>query len=297
MKFRITHHTEYQYHDPASDSFAELRICPQDSPAQKVIDRGLEIDPRVPTDNYTDYFGNQVEFFSIPFRHRHLTVSAWTQVETFPLPKPSIPLHVPVGEARQIYNSWHREIFDFLQPSYHVPFFDEIRNLRGRFCRSRQTLEEALLEINHWIYTKFTYRSGATTIKTTLPEVLRRRTGVCQDFSHLMLALLRLNQIPARYVSGYIESHDPTVTDPALVGAAASHAWVEVFLPGGTWYGLDPTNDQVAGERHVRVAVGRDYRDVAPLRGTFKGAHRHVLQVIVSVERQQTETPSNELSR
>lgn len=292
MKFHITHNTEYQYHDPASDSFAELRICPQNSAGQTVFQRELTIDPAVPADRYEDYFGNQVEFFSIPFRHRHLHVSAWAEVETRPIPKPSIPLEVPVGEARQIYNSWQREVFDFLQPSYHVPLGEEIRALRARFCRSRQSLEEALLELNHWIFTNFTYRSGSTTINTPLHEVLRKRSGVCQDFSHLMLALLRANQIPARYVSGYIESHDPTVTDPALVGAAASHAWVEVFLPGGTWYGLDPTNDQVVGERHVRVAVGRDYRDVAPLRGTFKGAHRHDLEVIVSVERQPSKPPA-----
>ncbi|MEM8866765.1 MAG: transglutaminase family protein, partial [Verrucomicrobiota bacterium] len=116
-------------------------------------------------------------------------------------------------------------------------------------------------------------------------EIVATRRGVCQDFAHLMLAILRSNGIPARYVSGYIEPFDPTKADSKLIGAAASHAWVEVYLPGGFWWGLDPTNNQQAGERHVILAMGRDYQDVTPMRGTYKGATDQQLNVMVSLKR------------
>jgi transglutaminase-like putative cysteine protease len=162
--------------------------------------------------------------------------------------------------------------------------------LRKRFFREATPLREALEDLNNWIYTNFTYKPGVTNVSTPLSTVLRQRKGVCQDFAHLMLSIIRHNGLPARYVSGYIEPVDPTRPGGSeLVGAAASHAWVEVNLPNGTWWGLDPTNNQCAGERHVKVAVGRDYHDVAPLRGTFKGASNQKLQVIVSMKRK---TPS-----
>jgi len=125
---------------------------------------------------------------------------------------------------------------------------------------------------------------GVTDVSTPISDVVKHRRGVCQDFANLMLAILRSNGLPARYVSGYIEAFDPESGDE-MTGAAASHAWVEVYLPGGTWWGLDPTNNQVVGERHIVVAVGRDYHDVAPMRGTYKGANDQKLKVIVSLER------------
>lgn len=294
MRFRVVHQTEYDYAEPASESFAELRVCPMEVPGQKVARRGLELLPSVPVESYEDYFGNRVEFFSVPFRHQRLSIKAWAEVETSPLKPPAAALEVTVAEARQIYNSQMLVLFEFLQPTDFVPLHRVLGPLRKNFVRSADNLREVLLGINHWIYKHFIYRPGSTEIGTPLDQVIRQRSGVCQDFAHLMLAILRTYGIPARYVSGYIEAFDPTTKDKALVGAMASHAWVEVCLPGGFWWGLDPTNDQQTGERHVKVAVGRDYGDVAPVRGTYKGASNQKLKVMVTLKRRRVR-PSEEV--
>ncbi|MGA2052558.1 MAG: transglutaminase family protein [Opitutales bacterium] len=291
MRFQVTHRTEYEYRVPASESVAELRVWPRDTNTQKVLKRRLTLDPYAPVDHYIDYFGNHVEFFSLPFRHRHLSVEAMAEVVTTPPPDASAALSITVGEARQIFNSQMFRLFDFLQPTEAVPLGEVLQPVKPRFFPASATMGDALRELNSWIYRRFQYRPGTTDVSTPIAQVLKQRSGVCQDFAHLMLALLRASRIPARYVSGYIEPYDPEKVTGQLVGAAASHAWVEVFLPGGTWYGLDPTNDQAAGERHVVVAVGRDYHDVAPMRGTYKGAHDQKLAVIVSVRRRKPSRP------
>ena len=286
MLFHIRHDTQYHYHTPASDSFAELRVCPQNCPGQKILRRRLDVKPSVIIETYTDYFGNAVEFFSIPFRHDSLSVLAFADVQTYLIPFPQEALQHSLEQATAVYKEKILDVFDFLQPSAHVPFSQGVKNLSLPFCPSKISLENLLLSLNEWIFKNFSYTPGSTTVSTPLEIILKERKGVCQDFAHLMLAILRQHGIPARYVSGYIEAYDPTQpTSSELIGAAASHAWVEVYLPNGQWWGLDPTNNQCVGERHVRVAVGRDYRDVAPLRGTFKGAYKQDLQVIVSVER------------
>lgn len=284
MRFRVSHTTQYEYKVPASESFAELRVWPQSNEQQTVLDRKLIVEPRAVIDHYEDYFGNYVEFFSIPHRHNSVTVTSVAEIETYPVPMPESVLETSVGEARQIFNSMHFQLFEFLQPTWLVPLNQHSR-IRKRFFRQADSLKDALLTLNTWIYKNFVYDSGATDLSTPISQVVAKRKGVCQDFAHLMLAILRSNGMPARYVSGYIEAYDPEVTDEALVGAAASHAWVEVYLPGGLWLGLDPTNNQAAGERHIVVAVGRDYNDVAPMRGTFKGANDQKLNVMVSLKR------------
>ncbi|WOO42494.1 transglutaminase family protein [Rubellicoccus peritrichatus] len=285
MRFTVTHTTQYKYSQPASESFAELRIWPQDTPEQKVLERELKIDPWTPVDHYEDYFGNKVEFFSIPYRHSELSVSSVAVVETHPGPNLDAVLETPLGDARQILNGQLYQLFEFRQPTAKVPLTGlDLKNNKP-FFKEADDIGECLLRLNTWIYKNFSYTPGATDISTPLPKVLETRKGVCQDFAHLMLAILRSNGLAARYVSGYIEAFDPEKSDNALIGAAASHAWVEVYLPGEHWIGFDPTNNQIVGERHVKVATGRDYDDVAPMRGTFKGAQDQRLQVMVSLER------------
>jgi len=284
VRFKVTHQTEYVYRQPACESFAELRVWPQDTLTQTVLSREIRVQPSVQVDYYKDYFGNNVEFFSIPFRHDRLSVTATAEVETRPEPDLRSRLEITVAEWQQILNSQLPQFYDFLQPTSLVPL-RIAEKLRTKFIRPEQTIETALLELNHWIFEKLTYKPGSTDISTPLATVLREKAGVCQDFAHLMLAILRACRLPARYVSGYIEPYDPTKPGAKLIGAAASHAWVEVFLPGGLVFGLDPTNDQPTGERHVKVAAGRDYHDVAPMRGTYKGAQDQQLEVMVSLER------------
>lgn len=286
MKFRISHETVYRYASPASESVGELRLTPLNGKMQRIENRILHLDPSIEMDAFTDYFGNRVECFTIPFRHQRLRVKMTAEVETLPTPDPGTVLDIPTGEARRLNADRRIDLYLYRLPTPSVPLGNILSPIRKRFFRDATPLREALLDLNTYIFDHFVYHPGMTTVSTPLRKVILERRGVCQDFAHLMLSILRTNGIPARYVSGYIEPHDPEAADGAeLIGAAASHAWVEVNLPNGNWWGLDPTNNQVVGQRHVKVAVGRDYHDVAPLRGTYKGAINQRLRVIVSVKR------------
>ncbi len=269
MRFEIKHTTRYIYDEPAMESVCETRLCVPSLPSQRLRKRRLCIEPEVPVVAFDDFFGNRVEGFSVYFKHDRLSIESVARVDTSQVEISRAQLEATVGEARQIANSKTRPLFPFLQPSYHVPFASSLWEPARRFFRPSQEIGAAALALNEWIYRTFRYDPTATEISTPVDEVFSVKAGVCQDFAHLMLALCRMNQVAARYVSGYIEPGDPETGE--LVGAAATHAWVEVWLPGGTWWGLDPTNNQVAGERHVVLAVGRDYADVAPVRGRFKG--------------------------
>jgi transglutaminase-like putative cysteine protease len=177
-----------------------------------------------------------------------------------------------------------RELFDFLMPSRHAPITPELEQMSKELLPSSAHFADSMLSLCKHIFEKFTYMPGVTDVRTPLSEVLRKRQGVCQDFAHLMIALVRCAGLPARYVSGYLETESVS-GESGLVGATASHAWVEVYMPNGVWVGLDPTNDMLEGERHVQIGIGRDYGDVPPLRGVFKGAKRQALTVGVTVSR------------
>ncbi|MGF1678807.1 MAG: transglutaminase domain-containing protein [Candidatus Methylacidiphilales bacterium] len=285
MIFRITHKTVYHYQSPASESYGELRICPLSNPSQAVLKRQLTVTPATRIRHYDDVFGNRVEFFSIPHRHDMLEVHATAEVRTHPQTMPEAAELITIAESRQVLARRLMDNYIYLRATPLVPLHGVLTPLRTDFIKRHQSIASALLFVNQWIHKNIQYQPGVTNSNTALQTIIQKRRGVCQDFAHLMLSILRTYEIPARYVSGYIEAYDPSTTDPALVGATASHAWVEALLPGGQWVGLDPTNNQIASERHVRVAVGRDYQDVAPLTGTFKGAHNQNLNVIVSVKR------------
>jgi transglutaminase-like putative cysteine protease len=193
-------------------------------------------------------------------------------------------------------------VYDFLVASRHVTFDREVEQLARRWMDPHLGFVEAVLAANSGIFREFTYKPGATTISTPLPDVVRQRAGVCQDFAHLLIAVLRVAGVPARYVSGYIETEaqaeaarserlpgEPDDTSP-LIGATASHGWVEFYTPNRCWVGLDPTNNQIEGERHIQIGVGRDYSDVPPLKGSFHGPQKQQLNVKVMVAR----TPTSE---
>lgn len=289
MLFRILHTTSYHYATPASESVGELRVWPIDRAEQKVLERKLECTPSAEVNVRTDLYGNKVEHFSIPVRHKVLTVTASALVQT----EHSVPaektLIGTVGEARKFYLNNLPDYFDFLHPSARVKIGDLLKPLRLAPFKDEEPLAKVCLRLNSWIFRSFKYMPGATDVGTPIETIVRQRKGVCQDYAHLMLAVLRHNGIAARYVSGYIEAYDPEASkDAELIGASASHAWVEVASPLGRWVGLDPTNNQAAGQRHVVVAVGRDYDDVPPMRGTYKGAADQKLRVMVSLQRRKS---------
>lgn len=284
MIFNIVHTTAYEYSAPAIESFTELRVRPRQSNRQTVHRHVTEVTPRAALEEFSDYYENTVECLSVPFRHKCLTVTSRSTVETMPHKDALSGLDLTVSEAVRLNWPQRRELFDFLMPSTHVPFTPEVETLAKEQLPSSGSFSESLKGLCTYIYETFTYMPGVTDIRTPLTEVLRSRQGVCQDFAHLMIAVIRCAGLPARYVSGYIETESVHGKDD-LVGATASHAWVEVYLPSGLWVGIDPTNDMLEGERHVQIGIGRDYHDVPPLRGVFKGAKRQQLSVMVTVSR------------
>jgi transglutaminase-like putative cysteine protease len=289
MIFNVVHTTAYEYSAPAVESFTELRVRPRQSNLQKVLQHVTEVTPRVPLEEFTDYYGNAVECLSVPFRHRCLSVTSRSTVETSPHKDALSGLDLTLSEAVRLNWSRRRQLFDYLLPSVHAPITPELEQLSKKLLHSDGSFVGLILGLNSYIHREFTYMPGVTDVRTPISEVLQKRQGVCQDFAHLMIALLRCAGLPARYVSGYIEAYSPG-DERALTGAAASHAWVEIFLPSGWWIGLDPTNDILEGERHVQIGVGRDYSDVSPLRGVFKGSERQQLSVAVTVSRTTRET-------
>ncbi len=284
MDFEITHLTHYKYGHPAAEAYGEARLTPPTLPQQTVLSHRLALDPEVKTSTYTDHFGNQVDFFSLPFRHRQLTLRNEIVVRTEAVRRPQESLDLPVQDARQILNSALPDIFDYLQPSDVVETGRESAQWAKRFFAAGAPLGEALVQLNEAIHTEFTYEPGTTENSTSLATVWKTRTGVCQDFAHIGLSVLRTAGIPARYVCGYIET-DAAAGGGRLTGAVATHAWIDVLVPGMTWVALDPTNRQWVNERYVAVSFGRDYRDAAPLRGTFKGSGGQKMSIQVHMKR------------
>lgn len=286
MRFDITHTTDYRYEQPASEAYVEARLTPPQRPTQQVLEHAIIFDPDEPVSSYTDYFGNPTVFYSMVKRHERLVVTNRLLVDTAPPELPEAALNLTVGEARQIFSSVSTEVFDFLRPSAAVPTGGEAVRWAGRHLRSDATLREGLDSLNGAICNEFSYTQGATDNWTPLAAIWKARAGVCQDFAHVMLSVLRSAGLPARYVCGYIET-DPPRGRSRLLGAVATHAWVEVLVPGMQWVALDPTNNQWCGERHVASSFGRDFADATPLRGTFKGSGGQKMAVKVKMKRRE----------
>jgi transglutaminase-like putative cysteine protease len=288
MEFEITHVTHYKYGHPAAEAYGEARLTPPQLATQTVISHALKIEPETPTSTYTDHYGNCVDFFSLPYRHRSLVVSNHLVVRTAPPVRPAESLETPIQEARQILGSALTDIFDFLQPTQVVEIGRESVQWARKYLRGDHPIGAALEELNLAIYGHFTYKSGATENSTPLATVWKNKVGVCQDFAHIGLSILRAAGLPSRYVCGYIETDPPRRPDGTIgrmIGATATHAWIEVLVPGMTWVGFDPTNRQWVNERYVTVSYGRDYRDATPLRGTFKGSGGQALKARVFMKR------------
>ena len=272
----------------------EARLTPTSDSRQKLLSRRLATVPTASIHGYTDYFGNSVECFSVVHRHRELVLEVHSEVETTPQSPPPSALAMPVSEARQIWRTHKLELFEWLMPSPAIPMSAAVNRLANQFFPPGTSLGSALRAFMTWMKETFRYAPGETSIDTPVAAVLQARSGVCQDFAQVMIAVLRSAEIPSRYVTGYIETEEQrrVANDPQqtrgkrLVGASESHAWIEVALPGRFWWGLDPTNDCEAGERHVKLAAGRDFHDSTPTRGVFKGTQTEKLSVSVEMVRQ-----------
>jgi transglutaminase-like putative cysteine protease len=282
MLLDIRHLTQYQYAAPVRESVIELWVQPQKGGRQRLISFELEIDPSVQLFSYADAFGNAVYHFDVPQPHEHLAIQARSAVETDPTQP--LPERLDLGEWDRLNSEFLRgECFDFLSPHGFVtgtPALDAfIQNHELHQARTHDPLT-AVRMVSETLYRALEYQHGVTKPDSPIDLVLAAGRGVCQDFAHVMIAVCRSWGIPARYVSGYLftDRSEGDRSDPD-----ATHAWVEVFLPSLRWVGFDPTNNVVAGERHVIVAVGRDYSDAPPARGVYKGDADSALSVAVSV--------------
>jgi transglutaminase-like putative cysteine protease len=290
--YDLTHSTTYDYHSLVTVSHHLLRVSPRRLARQFRLEHSIETDPvAATTSQRTDYFGNDVTFATIEGAHRRLTVTSRSRVGVGPafIPEPSeTPRWENVcGLCRSDRSTAALEAIEFTFATPTVPLEPAFAEYAAASFTPRRSILEAALDLTTRIHADFKFDPTATTVSTPLLEVLGKRRGVCQDFAHFQIACLRSLGLPARYVSGYLETIPPP-GKPRLVGADASHAWVSVFCPGLGWVDLDPTNNCMPSMRHITAAWGRDYSDVSPIRGVLLGSGEHTLSVAVNVVPQDT---------
>lgn len=285
MRLDIRYVTRFDYSDAVVESQNELRACPASDVHQQVVHYRVTTDPVARVSSYVDYWGTRVDTFGVAAPHQRLQVTAAATVETAPRPSPG--RDVPVEALADA--GWRDLHLEFLQRSPHVAWgatvIDHARAVAAGLGPSADV--RSLIEAVDDTVGTLEYRRGRTVVGVEVEEVLAARAGVCQDFAHLTIALLRVLGVPARYVSGYFFTADDRTGEEAASAEVEveTHAWVEAAVPGFGWWAVDPTNRSAVGERHVTIGRGRDYDDVAPLRGVFSGAPDHELSVNVTMRR------------
>jgi transglutaminase-like putative cysteine protease len=288
MRFRIKHTTRYVYEQPASHSHNDVRLTPIDAPDQKRVAFRLDVTPAAAISEYCDAFGNLTHSIDIQPPHTELVISSCSVVDRFSIPaQPSARItfydYLADDAARM------KQYSEFLNPSRYVPFSDRLRKF---FWSVRPQLSEDITAYTErmvlYVRNQFGYDGGTTNVHSTVDDILTQGGGVCQDFAHLSIGLLRLAGIPARYVSGYL-APDPHRSANSPPPELASHAWIEALLPGVGWTGFDPTHRTRTMIRHIRLAVGRDYNDLPPVSGVYNssgGGRRMAYELEVSLANQ-----------
>jgi transglutaminase-like putative cysteine protease len=279
MAYSVRHITRFRYEPAVRESVMEVRLQPRTDMRQRSLSFSLDVTPRANIMVYRDFFGNAVHHFDIPGQHELVEVAAQAIVEVQP------PTPLVASDAC----SWEElddrvaegDYWEMLLPSQYARPTELLEKLRAELKLRRQGNPlELLRELNTELYELFEYAPNTTKVDSPIDDALQARRGVCQDFAHIMIALVRQLKIPCRYVSGYLY-HEDKVKDRSPAGA--THAWVEAYLGELGWVPFDPTNNLPGCERHIRVAVGRDYADVPPTRGVYKGEAASELSVLVSV--------------
>jgi transglutaminase-like putative cysteine protease len=289
MAYRVTHRTEYEYETEVSSSYSQLHLLPRDLPGQHCRAAEVTVDPS-PEDyrERVDFFGNRVVFLAIHHPHRALTVTATSIVEVEERPDGlSLFGQRPWQEARDAVRSGRVadpiDAAQFVLDSPLVEVSDVYREYAAASFTPGRHLLEAVTSLCSRIHADFAYAPGSTSVTTPLAEVFEQREGVCQDFAHVGIACLRSIGLPARYVSGYLETNPPPGR-AKLSGVDGSHAWFSVLVPDAGWLDVDPTNDQLVTSRYVVTAYGRDYNDVPPLNGViYTKGKTESLRVLVDV--------------
>lgn len=293
MFYAIRHLTRYRYSRPVWQSVMEVRMHPLSEGTQRCFTFRLSVNPRARIFTFQDHVGNQVHHFDLPQHHRELTIVADALVNLEP--PPPLPDQLPWESwgdlERTIAEGDH---WQMLMPSQYARSSPQLEDLARELGVERADGRDPLTlvrEVSVGIHRTFDYVRKSTAVNSPIEASLSTRRGVCQDFTHIMIAIVRGLRIPCRYVSGYLH-HGLEDQDRSSDGA--THAWVEALLPGLGWVGFDPTNNLVAGGRHIRTAAGRDYADVPPTLGTMKGRADTELQVSVRVAPSQTLLPADD---
>jgi transglutaminase-like putative cysteine protease len=280
MLLRVVHRTTFRYAGEARDSFNEVRLCPITDRTQVCKRFNLKTDPEAPVRQYEDFYGNLVHYFDVSGGHDRLVVEADSVVETLPADADAVP-EVP---SSALSNSTERDMLaEFFNASPYVPLEVELwRFAQDALADGRGDIWNDVRRLGRHVHRNFSYRPKTTGVHTRATDALALRQGVCQDFAHVLLGLGRSVGLAVRYVSGYFLNPHRRPGE-----SEASHAWIEAYVPGRGWIGYDPTHDRPADERYVKIATGRDYSDIRPISGTYRGATTSELKVVVRVRQVQ----------
>ena len=275
--YHIKHITRYRYASPVIDCANQIMLYPIQDAQQVLKKHEMRISHNPDLEEFVDYFGNKVGVFSVIMPISELVIESDVEIEVTPVILPEID--------HSIRDQWEKlteltdqfPYMDFMMLE-NFEFENEVSKIIDTLVdRSLSPFETAKV-LSNYVYENFQYRKGVTTVETSPDEIWKLKAGVCQDFAHILLVMLRRVGIPSRYVSGYI-----CPKDQELRGEGATHAWVEVCVPFYGWMGLDPTNNCIANDRHVRLAIGRHFTDCTPVKGTYKGSSEHTLEVSVTI--------------
>ena len=289
MRYRVVHTTSYRYSQPVTLCHNEAHLRPRSFGRQRCVESRLAVEPAPALmHERTDFFGNPVTYFAVQQPHDTLIVTASSIVELTTAGQPpnlagSLPWDTMTLQLAQSLSPQAIEARDLVLDSPMVVTSPDLADFAQPSFTTGRPLLDAVHDLSQRIHREFIYDPHFSTIATPLSDVLTLRRGVCQDFAHLAIGCLRSFGLPARYVSGYLQSLPPP-GQPRLVGADTSHAWFAVFDPNTGWVDFDPTNDQLVIDQHVTTAWGRDYSDVTPLKGVVFGGGAHTLEVAVDME-------------
>lgn len=287
MRCLVQHTTRYLYYELVPVCHNEVRLAPRNFGRQQCASFELRVEP-APTmiGCRQDYFGNQVNFFSLHEGHRELVIAGTSEVELGPAVQLQPENSLPWEQARESLladrSPTGLDARQFAFNSVRVHASRELAEYAAASFTPRRPWLAAALDLTHRIHRDFAYDTAATSVNTPLDEAFHLRRGVCQDFAHVQIGCLRSLGLPARYVSGYLLT-TPPAGKPRQIGADASHAWLSVFAPDLGWIDFDPTNDVIPTMQHITVAWGRDYDDICPIRGVFVGGGSHRMKVAVDV--------------
>jgi transglutaminase-like putative cysteine protease len=279
--YSVRHTTTFLYEPAVRESVMEVRMHPRSEAPQRCLSFRLDVSPAANITQYRDFSGNTVHHFDIAGSHTEVKITAHSTVEVQPTPAPRKSEAGDWADLDALTAA--DDYWEMLLPSEFARSSAALGHLAAELrCERRGSPLELLTELNEGIYRLFAYVPSSTKVDSPIDEALRTRQGVCQDFAHIMIALVRPLRVPCRYVSGYLFHRDAEEEkDRSLEGA--SHAWVEALVPRLGWVAFDPTNNLIGADRHIRVAIGRDYADVPPTRGVYKGEAQSKLSVAVTV--------------